>query len=59
MITPEQIRAARLAAGLTQEEAAALVGDTRNGWQKAEYGDKKMRPATFELFLIKKQKKEK
>lgn len=57
MITPEEIKAARIAAGLTQEQAAAVVGFTRNGWQKAEYGEKKMRPAIFELFKLKTEKK--
>lgn len=58
VIPPEEIIEARKAAGLTQSEAAALVGYTRNGWQKAEYGEKRMRPATFELFKLKTEKKE-
>jgi len=59
MISPEQIKAARLEAGLTQKEAAAIVGCTQNGWQKWEYGEREMRPALFEFFKLKTKKKEK
>lgn len=56
--TPEQIRAARAAAGLTQTAAAALIGKplrTWQGWETAEgvKAHRKMDPAIWELFLIK------
>lgn len=59
MITPDEIKAARLAAGLTQAEAAALVYRTKNMWQKWEYGDYPIDRGLFELFKLKTQKKEK
>lgn len=34
--TPEEIRAARLAAGLTQMQAGALIGTSRRTWQNWE-----------------------
>jgi len=48
---PEEIRAARDKAGLTQEDAAALIGYTRRAWQDWEAGARGMRRALFELFL--------
>lgn len=51
--TPSQIRAARLAVGLTQVEAGALVYHARRSWQDWERGERAMDPAVFELFLIK------
>jgi putative transcriptional regulator len=50
---PAEIIAARKAAKLTQTAAAALVYATRRGWQRWEAGDRKMGPATWELFRIK------
>ncbi len=50
---PNAIRAARLAAGLTQAEAAALVYAAQRSWQDWEAGRRRMHPAIFELFLIK------
>lgn len=52
--SPDEVRAARIAAGLTQEEAAALVylgGQKR--WGEAERGVHRMHPACWELFCIK------
>lgn len=52
--TPEEVRAARKFAGLTQEDAAALVylgGEKR--WGEAERGQHRMHPAVWELFCIK------
>lgn len=51
--TPDEIRAARLAAGLTQREAAALVHATVSAWEEWEQGRRRMHPGLFELFLIK------
>lgn len=54
--TPDAIRAAREAAGLTQTQAAALIYCTLRGWQNWEGGLRPMHPAFFELFLRKTQK---
>lgn len=52
--TPEQIKAARLAAGLNQAEAAALVHRTRPGcWSEWERGAVVMPLAEWELFKLK------
>lgn len=51
--TPEEIRAAREAAGLTQGEAAALVYTTLRNWQQWEGNERRCHPAFFELFMIK------
>jgi DNA-binding transcriptional regulator YiaG len=50
---PENIRAARQAAGLTQTAAGALLHTTCRTWQKWEAGDRQMHPAMWELFCIK------
>lgn len=47
---PEQVRAAREAAGLTQAQAAALIYCTLRGWQEWEHGKRRMHPAFWELF---------
>ncbi|MDR3352131.1 MAG: helix-turn-helix domain-containing protein [Zoogloeaceae bacterium] len=53
---PEKIRAARQAAGLSQEQAAGIVGKTRHQtWQEWESGRKPMSYAMFELFCLKTQ----
>jgi len=54
--TPDAIRAARAATGLTQTQAAALIYCTLRGWQDWEAGKRAMHPAFFELFLLKTQK---
>ncbi len=57
--TPEQIREARNAAGLTQAQAATLLHkgkddkDASRYWQQWEAGKYKLDPALWELFLIK------
>lgn len=51
--TPDQIKAARANAGLTQSQAAALIYKTLNAWQKWESGDRAMDAALWELFLLK------
>jgi DNA-binding transcriptional regulator YiaG len=50
---PEDIRAARLAAGLTQTAAGELLHTALRTWQQWEAGDRKMHPAMWELFCIK------
>jgi DNA-binding transcriptional regulator YiaG len=50
---PEEIRAAREAAGLTQTEASALVRGSLRGWQNWEDGSRRMHPGLWELFGIK------
>ncbi len=51
--TPKEIKAARMEAGLTQGEAAALVHANLRSWQKWESGDRSMHPAMWELFRAK------
>lgn len=51
--TPDQIRSARIAAGLTQTQAAALIYSSLRSWQQWEAGDRRMHPGLFELFKIK------
>ncbi|TQE91139.1 MAG: helix-turn-helix domain-containing protein [Spiribacter salinus] len=50
---PSEIRAARLAAGLTQRQAGELIGGTLRTWQDWEYGRRNMPSAKWELFVIK------
>jgi DNA-binding transcriptional regulator YiaG len=50
--TPDDIRAAREAAGLTQKAAAALVLSNLRTWQKWEGGERKMHPASWLLFAL-------
>ena len=51
--TPEEILAARDAAGLTQTSAAVLIYSALRTWQDWESGKARMHPAFFELFKIK------
>lgn len=56
--TPEEIRAAREAVGLSQTAAAALIWKPIKTWQNWEAPEdspshRKMDPAFFELFTIK------
>lgn len=50
---PEEIRAAREAANLTQTEAAVLIHSTLRTWQDWEAGIARMHPALWELFQLK------
>lgn len=55
--SPEQVKDARVKAGLTQEQAGAVVGaPSRRTWQDWEAGRRNMPPAKWELFLLKTQK---
>lgn len=51
---PDEIKAAREAASLTQTEAAQLVYTSLRAWQQWEYGERRMHPAFWELFNLKK-----
>ena len=48
--TPADIKAARLAAKLTQTEAAALVYRRLNSWQDWEAGNRHIDPGLWDLF---------
>ena len=52
----QDIRETRQAAGLTQAQAGALTCTSGRQWQKWEYGEHKMHPGLWELFLIKTKK---
>ena len=51
--TPQEILAARKAAGLTQTRAAAMVGVKLRAWQYWEAGERTMPTSAWELFNIK------
>lgn len=54
--TPAEVRAAREAAKLTQEQAGALVHSSRIGWARWEsegQDARRMHPGLWELFRIK------
>lgn len=50
--SPEEIRAARDALGLTLKEAAALIYCSLRAWQDWESGERRMHPASWDLFRI-------
>lgn len=50
---PKRIKQARLNAGLTQTQAAALIYKSLRTWQQWEAGDREMDLALFELFELK------
>jgi len=54
--TPEEVRAARKALGITQTAAARVIYCTLRGWQGWEAGERRMHPALWELFNIKTKK---
>ncbi len=51
--SPDEIRQAREAAGLTQTEAAARIFCALNTWQQWESGARKMHPAFWQLWRLK------
>jgi DNA-binding transcriptional regulator YiaG len=55
--TPEEIRAARDAAGLSSAEAGALLHTTGRVFQQWAAGERRMHPAFWELFLLKSRSK--
>lgn len=50
---PEEIKKARLAAGLSQSAAAQIIHSTLRTWQDWEAGVARMHPGLWELFCIK------
>lgn len=50
---PADISAARVAAGLTQTQAGALVYSSLRTWQQWEAGDRRMPAGLWELFRLK------
>ena len=50
---PAEVAAARLEAGQTQTEAAAVIYCTLRAWQDWEGGQRRMHPAFWELWLLK------
>lgn len=50
---PAEIKEARLAAGLSQSAAAAMIHSTLRTWQDWEAGIARMHPGLWELFCIK------
>lgn len=51
--SPDEVTKARIAAGLTQQQAAEIVYSGLRTWQQWEAEDRRMHPALFELFLLK------
>jgi len=51
-VPPEQIKDARAKAGLSQEQAARVVGCSKMTWWKWEKGMHTMRPALFRMFCL-------
>lgn len=47
---PAELLRVREAAGLTQTEAAGILGMTLNAWQRWESGERPMSPALWDLF---------
>lgn len=48
-----EVKEARMAAWLSQEDAAALIYTTPNTWRKWEDGSRRMHPAFWELWCVK------
>lgn len=55
--TPDEIKAARAAAGHNQSQAAETIYKGLRTWQQWEKGDRQMDAAFFELYLIKTKQK--
>lgn len=51
--TPQDVLAARKAAGLTQEQAAQLLWSHNRVWRMYESGNRSLSVPLWELFLIK------
>lgn len=51
-MTPDAIKAARTAHGLSQSQAALLIGASVRTWQEWEQGRRKMPAAKWALFNI-------
>ena len=55
--TPDQIRQARLDAGLTPQQAAGAIGYSHRAWREFESGKRVMRITTFAFFLQRTKKR--
>ena len=56
--SPSKLReAARLASGLSQNQAAELIKASPRSWENWEQGRVKMHPGLFDYFLIKTKQK--
>ena len=53
--TGAQVAQGREKAGLTQQQAAAIVHSTARRWREWESGDHSMHPGLWELFLLRTQ----
>ena len=51
--TPADVKSARIAAGLTQTRAAAVIHKKLLAWQRYESGNRAMDCALYELFMLK------
>ena len=51
-MSPATIKATREAKGLTQEQAAMLIGSSPRTWQEWEQGRRNMPVSKWALFLI-------
>jgi DNA-binding XRE family transcriptional regulator len=54
--SPAEIKQARKKAGLTQAQAAVLIGKKYRVWQYYESGTLKISPVLFDVFLSKTKK---
>lgn len=52
-VMPYRIKEARQKAGLSQREAAELIGYSHRAWQYWEQGKRKMKIPVFEYFIQK------
>lgn len=59
MVKKDEIRQARIKAGLTQKYAARIVYKSLRTWRRWECGESNMDLAIFKYFLIKTEKDEK
>ncbi len=50
--TPEQVRAARQAAGLTPQQCSELLGLRRVAWAEYERGERRPSGPQWEMFLL-------
>jgi putative transcriptional regulator len=50
--SPDEIRAAREAAGLSRPDAARLIHATGRTWEKWELGAQRMHPGLWALFQL-------
>lgn len=50
-VAPAKVQKARLAAGLTQTQAASRIGYSWRAWQEWEAGRRNMRRVLFDAFL--------